>query len=587
MTLRKAGLLLFFIVITNSVLSQDVETLNKRLKDASTPEQKIEAYFNLADFYYIGNTSVSDSLAFLGEATAESTRDRHLMVTAYLRNASRFLINANFSESLNKSIQTAEKAMALSRQANDPELMVMCYNVFARAYRGMGVPDKSIKALNDAIALLPDINNDSIKIYTFNSLGRSLRVKGDMLNAFKALLKGLTIAEQTDKTSLIIYCYRNLEEFYIDIKNYEKAKDYAFKSLSIDEKNLDKRAVLKDYLGIANIYASAKEVEMGKFYYEKSKDLADSLKWKEGVINAKLGIVNMYLNSNRFKEGCDLLINDPTIFNYLREARMDYELDKAKGLVQMMLGHYDSSAYYYRRAEPIFSSKASAYQKIFFYEEYSMLFMKQKQWANAIAYQNKAKEVVENAGDLGTLDQIVQNLDSLYYFQGDYKNAFKFQVLHQQYADSLKKLSEQKDILSLEIDNENKRTERAKILEEQELNRRHNLQYMGITAAIAGVFILLVTLGLFRVSASVVKATGFFAFIFLFEFIILILDNQIHHFTHGEPWKVLMIKIVLIAMLLPFHHWLEEKVIHFLIEHRLLLTKRLDWLKLKKKGTEA
>jgi hypothetical protein len=66
---------------------------------------------------------------------------------------------------------------------------------------------------------------------------------------------------------------------------------------------------------------------------------------------------------------------------------------------------------------------------------------------------------------------------------------------------------------------------------------------------------------------------GFFAFILLFEFITLLADNQIHRWTHGEPWKVLAIKIVLIAMLLPLHHWLEKKVIHYLTSQHLLKVK--------------
>jgi len=63
---------------------------------------------------------------------------------------------------------------------------------------------------------------------------------------------------------------------------------------------------------------------------------------------------------------------------------------------------------------------------------------------------------------------------------------------------------------------------------------------------------------------------GFFAFIMFFEFVILIADNRIHELTHGEPWKVLGIKIILIALLLPFHHWLEKRTITYLTSHNRL-----------------
>jgi Na+-transporting NADH:ubiquinone oxidoreductase subunit NqrB len=96
---------------------------------------------------------------------------------------------------------------------------------------------------------------------------------------------------------------------------------------------------------------------------------------------------------------------------------------------------------------------------------------------------------------------------------------------------------------------------------------------MGIVMAIISLFTLLATFGVFNVPLKWVRALGFIAFIFLFEFIILIADTWIHNATHGEPWKVLGIKVILIAMLLPLHHCLEHKAIHFITHRR---NKKLD-----------
>jgi len=41
-------------------------------------------------------------------------------------------------------------------------------------------------------------------------------------------------------------------------------------------------------------------------------------------------------------------------------------------------------------------------------------------------------------------------------------------------------------------------------------------------------------------------------------------DENLDTVTHDEPWKVLLIKIALAAILLPLHHWSEHKVIHYL-----------------------
>jgi hypothetical protein len=47
-------------------------------------------------------------------------------------------------------------------------------------------------------------------------------------------------------------------------------------------------------------------------------------------------------------------------------------------------------------------------------------------------------------------------------------------------------------------------------------------------------------------------------------------DKQIAELTHDEPWKILLIKIMVAAVLLPLHHWSEHKVIHFLSSRKKL-----------------
>ncbi len=166
--------------------------------------------------------------------------------------------------------------------------------------------------------------------------------------------------------------------------------------------------------------------------------------------------------------------------------------------------------------------------------------------------------------------RVARVMDSTYQKLGDFKNAYSYNRQYHAYTDSLQMLATEKDLMLLEVADEAKRREREEQKAEEQMHARHNIQYMGITAAIASVFIVLVMLGIFRVSTGTIKALGFFAFIFLFEFMILLADNQIHHWTHGEPWKVMLIKIALISLLLPLHHYLEEKVIHYLTSHHML-----------------
>jgi hypothetical protein len=162
-------------------------------------------------------------------------------------------------------------------------------------------------------------------------------------------------------------------------------------------------------------------------------------------------------------------------------------------------------------------------------------------------------------------------LDSLYEEAGDYKTAYFYNTEYNKYTDSIKALAKETDLLKLEVDNDSRRRERLVREEEENTQHRHNVQYMGFTVGLVGLFVALVMLGFFVVSPRTIRALGFFSFIFLFEFIILLADKQIHEATHGEPWKVLLIKVFLAAILLPLHHWLEHTVIHYLTSRRKLV----------------
>jgi uncharacterized membrane protein len=75
---------------------------------------------------------------------------------------------------------------------------------------------------------------------------------------------------------------------------------------------------------------------------------------------------------------------------------------------------------------------------------------------------------------------------------------------------------------------------------------------------------------MFNVSRGVVRALGFFVFLMFFEFIFLLFKKNIYGFTKGEPWKDLAMMIALAAILVPLHHWLEHKVLHYLTSHNKL-----------------
>jgi hypothetical protein len=148
-------------------------------------------------------------------------------------------------------------------------------------------------------------------------------------------------------------------------------------------------------------------------------------------------------------------------------------------------------------------------------------------------------------------------------------------------------LGKEDEILQLQITDEEKRRDRLAVAEKEKIEKRNRIQYMAIVIAIATIFLLLVLLGLFRVSATTIRIIGFFAFLMFFEFIFLVFKKSIYGITEGEPWKDLGMMILIAAILVPLHHWVEHKVIHYLSSQHMLKLRdnsKAWWNRVSKRG---
>ena len=324
--------------------------------------------------------------------------------------------------------------------------------------------------------------------------------------------------------------------------------------------------------GIGRVFVLQKNDTLALATGAKALALADSIKMPVYKVNIYIELLNYYLNTSDPGKGLAFIKSTPAITEFIHKLGIEYEIEKVRAYVHYTNKNYDSALYLMQKVAPNYYSKPGLNNN-----KYPFTIL----WAEMLRAAGKhgealqklllAKSVVDSAANLEGQKDINQRLYQYYDTAGNPTLALQYYKQMNVYKDSLENLSKQKDLLTAEIGNANKRLERQKEEDEEALRVRNNLQYMGITAAIASVFILLVMLGVFKMSPSVIKALGFFAFIFLFEFIVLLLDEQIHDLTHGEPWKVLGIKIIIIGILLPLHHTLEHKVTHYLTNkaHRL------------------
>jgi tetratricopeptide (TPR) repeat protein len=508
---------------------------------------------------------------------AELSRDRKLMVKALYYNGARYSYFLQSKDFLNKSIEFFNKGLTIAKQNKlDKEIATGCIYI-ASVYIRVPDLDKSLNFAAQASSVVQSIRNDSLQAITHVLYGNIYKAKKERLLALRSYLNALRIAEEKKDNDLLRSCYSSLSEFYADIEEYDKAIDYAklaFDILPFTTLENVKYQRAADIYNLGNLYVGKKDFEMSVYYFEKSISVADSLNYAPLKVPGYNGLLNQYIRAKQPQKALDYFNKSSELKQFINNFGFGHAIDDAYAVIFTQLGKYDSALYYFEKAAPGFEAKSTPASRLGFYAHYAQFYNRSGDTKKAIEYYSKAKNLADEISNLEWQQDLSKELDSLYAQAGDYKQSLFYNRLYTGYRDSLEQLGQEKDLLQMELDNEHQRQARIEREKAEKLRERHNIQYLGITIGIAVVFLLLVLMGAFKVSEATIKIMGFFAFILLFEFIILLADNKIHHWTHGEPLPILGIKIILIAMLLPLHHWLEHRVVTYLASRRLIIPDR-------------
>lgn len=278
----------------------------------------------------------------------------------------------------------------------------------------------------------------------------------------------------------------------------------------------------------------------------------------------------IYMVNKESKKALDFLNSNPDLKqSFIRFGIGNYYFQL--GEIFRYGNQPDSALHYFKLAEPDMLKNFSLAQVLYIYLEIAACYGMKNEMDNEIIYYEKTLKYSKETGNIENIAMISDSLSRLYQEKGDYKQAYDLKLLATITKDSLAQLSKERDIALLGLNRESRKLEEGLLQEQQRLRNQRNLQYMGITIAISVVFLFMLILGTFAVSKLTIKILGYFFFISLFEFFVLVLDNEIlFNFTHGQPFRLWLIKIFLIGSLVPLQQWLEHTLIKFLESRQLI-----------------
>ncbi len=531
---------------------------------------------------------VTDSLSLLNRRiqVARQSNNREIILKNYFGNHFSTISSwTSKNEDFQKVTNFLQQGIDYAKSINAYDYVAIGYTQKATTLRRKGDNEK---ALGEATTALWDFENtlsDSVKTIVYIEIGNCYQARNDFAEANKYYNKAFDKALQNRNHTLEARINFNLADLY-----YQKEDPDIIESTKYLYKNVALHTKFKDEEGLINTYTQLGRVTDNISYIDTVFLLATSKQLQSKTLAAKKILLAIYGFVQR---------NTQKALNYMNSESdlKNFYLNGQGGAANYyfyigQLFSYnnspDSALFYIKKAEPGFLKDSLIKNLQGVTSEIAKCYEKLGDQGNAINYYKKSLEYSKQLADLPAIMKTSNALSKLYEETSSFMLAYKYKLLTSDTKDSLSKLTRERDMFYMEMYRETKKHEEELKQEEERVKKKHNLQYMGITIGICILLLIFLLLGMFPVSKLVIRIFGFIYFICVFEFIILLIEHSVlHPITHGDPLKLWLLKIVLIALLVPIQQFLEHRLIKFLQSRKLLdarakFANRKWWRKKKK-----
>ncbi len=516
----------------------------------------------------LGPSRFTDSLCRQALQAAEMTYDDHLILETY----NTFLECSDIRNRMDAGPDLIAKALRICQTYEVNELHWRTLNNISKYHRAAYDPDKALAYAYKAFTLAELLDAPAPRVYSYLAIGEGLEARNERLEAFRHYLNAMNLALEQDDPELLRACYQRLSFFYNVNKMYSKAMEYKLKETEVLQ-----RQALVDSTALYGLYRELEEIghhSRGQLNVEALDRILDyahrhqakTLHEEAMTLYRAHFILNLDLKGLR-----ELYVHRfPDDLNTMRESDPEMYY-RVRGYLFEAEGAADSAISTFQRAAALVGQNPNVLHQANFHIRFAEMLERLGRRDLLPEQLELARARAEEGGYLPFMLTAV-SLSELYAEScGDYATALKYARQGRALSDSLAALTRSEELFLLEIENAAQLSETARQRAEMDARRMRYIQYTAITISLVFIFFIVLTLGSLAIKPWIKRLMSFLSFVMLFEFLILILDHPIHDYTHGEPWKVLGIKIVIIAILLPLHHGLEHRLTNYLIARRLRL----------------
>ncbi len=382
------------------------------------------------------------------------------------------------------------QAIELSTQRGNIAQLGDSYNRIGLLYRGIGKYQEALKSYETSLDYKLQTGNENSAAGTLNNMGNLYRAMGEKQKAYDSFIQSIEIRKRIGEEERAATAYLNLGNWMADEAEYEKALNLYNDYLNLVSSLSDTLAMANVITNIANIHSSTGNFDKALNSYLKADSLFkvsgvedklearinlnigvllsktennyDAIKyyWEAAKIYEKLndrqGLGKVYQNTGQTFETLDL---PDSAFYYYELAINAFE---PLGNKELLAGVYENIGVIYNqestpeyaldyllRASAIFEDTKNERALANLYNNIGESYFYLEQYNSAISYFRESLEKATETDFLEVQERASFGLAETYAEINDFENAFKYQLLYDEYKDSLLNLERVKVIEEL------------------------------------------------------------------------------------------------------------------------------------------
>jgi tetratricopeptide (TPR) repeat protein len=417
---------------------------------------------------------------------------------------------------------------------------------------------------------LKTIINDSKKdTTTVNALTHKRWLYYDNDTAKVLLDEAIELSKSLKDTLLEARVRFRIGVWYYNNTEAEKGLDLCLKTLEVFEEFESKHdmAIANNRIGWMLDFQELKGEAQD--YYLVAKDLYGEIGDSVGYADALGNIANGYPDS-LFEQA--ILLEEKACGIYRRRPSSKNERKRAISLGNMANQLISNNVQLKRAIKLIHEAngiwtKAQSYGGVSYNDvRLGIMYVKAGEIDSAIFYLNRCYSYAKEHQWKEQINISYKYLAEAYYKKGNNKLAYEVfrygtnfhdSIYGNETTEKLVSMSNNYEEEKVQIIKENEAKEVARVLAEA-TGRRDNIQYSLIFLGILVLFVGIMMLGFIKVSPSIAEGIIFFAFLILFEFVLVFTEPYMEQYTNGEPMYNLLANSVLALLIFPLHAILEK-----------------------------